>query len=496
MGSSISVALIETSTDESEIRGQSHSQSKTGNEGILAPSAYSCWIRGLFILLCILAGWSFIWPVYRAFLNIEIDCNEGWNAYFADAAMGRMPLYPHADQLLTNNYPPLSYFIVGALGTLIGDPILAGRLLSLVAIIGIAGAIIVAVRRLGGNREGALIGAVFFVGTISRFYVRYAGMDDPQLLAHAVMTFAFAGLLGALARNRGYPGPILLMVTAGFIKHNIVAIPLTACTWLAIVRPRVAIKVLPIALGAVTVGFYACYWAYGHDFFTNLFSPRVYSWNLAIEGIGALKPLDAALAGSVLVGIVKMREPLVRLSSLLTGVSLGAYFLQRTGAGVDVNAAFDLLIATAIGIGLAFTHAPSIPLPGSWLRVLGADTLRTVLLLALFLRLLPTRRMEELKPVRLLFDPTFQSEIAIRGKAMDDSVARVRATPGNVICSTYVCYRSGKPLTVDLFNADQRMATGALPHNELESRLKRRLFTKVATDPRADWDKPLLPSGR
>ena len=33
--------------------------------------------------------------------------NEAWNAYFADAAVGKMPLYPSTAQLITNNYPPL-----------------------------------------------------------------------------------------------------------------------------------------------------------------------------------------------------------------------------------------------------------------------------------------------------------------------------------------------------------------------------------------------------
>ena len=51
-------------------------------------------------MLYAIAVWSFVWPVYRAFLNIEIENNEGWNAYFADAAMGKMPLYPSADQLI------------------------------------------------------------------------------------------------------------------------------------------------------------------------------------------------------------------------------------------------------------------------------------------------------------------------------------------------------------------------------------------------------------
>ena len=101
--------------------------------------------------LYVIAILSFAWTVYRAFLNVEIENNEGWNAYFADAAMGKMPLYPSADQLITNNYPPLSFYIVGLAGRFIGDPVLAGRLLSLVAVVGCANDIAVRGMRGGGG---------------------------------------------------------------------------------------------------------------------------------------------------------------------------------------------------------------------------------------------------------------------------------------------------------------------------------------------------------
>jgi hypothetical protein len=95
--------------------------------------------------------------VYRAFLNIEITDNEAWNAYFADAAMGKMPLYPSTTKLITNNYPPVSFYIVGLAGRLTGDPVLAGRLLSLISVIAIATAIALSVRRLGGTQAAAVI---------------------------------------------------------------------------------------------------------------------------------------------------------------------------------------------------------------------------------------------------------------------------------------------------------------------------------------------------
>jgi len=103
-------------------------RSETGNLDSLA------YLRLIRWLLYILAVVCFAWPVYHAFLNIEIENNEGWNAYFADAVMRKMPLYPSAAQLITNNYPPLSFYIVGLAGQLIRDSVLAGNLVIAVSI--------------------------------------------------------------------------------------------------------------------------------------------------------------------------------------------------------------------------------------------------------------------------------------------------------------------------------------------------------------------------
>ena len=119
-------------------------------------------------MVYVIAIWAFAWPVYRAFLNVEIQPNEGWNAYFADAAMGKMPLYPSADKLITNNYPPLSFYILGLVGRLVGDPVLAGRLLSLIAALAVGTAIALSVRRLGGTKTAATVSAAFFLATTSR----------------------------------------------------------------------------------------------------------------------------------------------------------------------------------------------------------------------------------------------------------------------------------------------------------------------------------------
>ena len=209
--------------------------------------------------LYIIAAWSFAWPVYRAFLNVEIENNEGWNAYFADAAMGKMPLYPSPDQLITTNFPPISFYIVGLVGRLLGDPVLAGRLLSLVSVIAIAVAIALSVKQLGGSRVGAGISAAFFVATMSRFFMPYVGMNEPQLLSEAILVFGFLGFLMARSNDRGYVGPVLVMALACFVKHNIIALPLTAFLWLGLRRRREALKCFCIAAIVMITATAICY---------------------------------------------------------------------------------------------------------------------------------------------------------------------------------------------------------------------------------------------
>jgi 4-amino-4-deoxy-L-arabinose transferase-like glycosyltransferase len=194
----------------------------------------------------------------------------GWNAYFADAAMGKIPLYPSADQLITNNYPPLSFYIVGLVGRFVGDPVLAGRLLSLLAVVAIATAIALSVRRLGGSGVAARISAAFFVATMSRFFMPYVGMNEPQLFSEAIMAFGFLGFLTARSNDRGYVGPVLVMALAGFVKHNIIAMPMTAFLWLGLHRRREAVKCFCVAAIAIIIGTAICYALFGRNFFEHL----------------------------------------------------------------------------------------------------------------------------------------------------------------------------------------------------------------------------------
>jgi hypothetical protein len=433
-------------------------------------------------MLYVIAAWSFAWPVYRAFLNVEIANNESWNGYFADAAMGKMPLYPSADQLITNNYPPLSFYIVGLIGRIVGDPILAGRLLSLVAVVAIAAAIALAVRRLGGSRVAARVSAAFFVATMSRFFMSYVGMNEPQLLSEAIMAFGFLGFLIARSNDRGYVGPVLMMALTGFIKHNIIAMPLSAFLWLGLNRRREAVKCFCTAAIAIIAGIAICYALFGWNFFLNILSPRDYSLKRELVALRDLEWISVGLFACLCNAWARRRDANVQLCSYLIAIALGSYFLQKSAAGVGINAQFDLVIAVAIGLGLAFTQISLWPVA----RRLRSDQAQTILLLAVCVRLLASK---QLQPVRLVFDRSFKNEIAMREQAMTDSVERVRRITGDVMCerNMLVSYRAGKPFVVDAFNTEERILAGALPKDAITARLAAGTLTIVKIDPRVRW---------
>src|SRR6516165_10824437 len=431
----------------------------------------------------VIAMWSFAWPVYRAFLNVEIENNEGWNAYFADAAMGRMPLYPSADQLITNNYPPLSFYIVGLAGRFVGDPVLAGRLLSLVAVVAIATAIALSVRRLGGSGVAARISPAFFVATMSRFFMPYVGMNEPQLFSEAIMAFGFLGFLIARSNDRGYVGPVLVMALAGFIKHNVIAMPLTVFLWLGLHRRREAVKCFCAAGIAIITGIAVCYALFGSNFFLNILSPRHYSLKGELSALRDLEWVSVGLLACLYNAWARRHDASVQLCSWLIAIALGSYFLQRSGAGVDINAQFDLVIAVAMGLGLAFTQVSLWPIA----RRLRSEQAQSILLLVVCARLLASK---QLQPARLIFDSSFRNEIVMRERAMTDSVERVRRIPGDVTCGKdmLVNYRAGKPFVVDAFNAEQRILAGALPKDAISARVAAGKLTIVEVDPRVRWD--------
>src|ERR1700678_1982453 len=116
-----------------------------------------------FAVLAVLCAVYFAWPVWRAYFPLEIDTNEPWNAYHADAVASGQVLYPAATSLVGNNYPPLSFYLVAAVAAGTFDAPYVGRMLSIVAALAIALAVMVLVRQLAASRSAALLAGLWFL---------------------------------------------------------------------------------------------------------------------------------------------------------------------------------------------------------------------------------------------------------------------------------------------------------------------------------------------
>jgi len=396
------------------------------------------------------------YPLWRMFYSLEIDRNEAWNAYHADSVANMLPLYPPTDALIVNNYPPLSFYLLAALSGLTKDVVFAGRVLSLLAILGIGVCVFGCTRAFKGSARGAVVGAFWFVAVIMHNFADYAAMNDPHLLTLFIMAGAFFWFLQNAASNKSKFPPLLLMVFAGFFKHTLIAIPAASIVWLAMMDGKSAFREIA-ALGLViALGLAACIISFGSPFIDNMLMPRVISWGYFVYRLPTIQWVAPAVV-ICLVGL--FRAPIngqTRLLNLLLLTSTLSFLLQSFAEGVNENSIFEMLFALSIGVGVLFDRLPayrnvSVPL---------------IIIAALLLRLILSPKLEF---AAILLSSKYRNAYDQHMDVFRSEVARVRAMPGNVSCSAMsVCRDAGKPFVYDEFFVAQLIKTGKLGRRNLD----------------------------
>lgn len=398
----------------------------------------TCAIAGGLILL--LAA-SRIWLVPADFSN---DPNEGWNAFQSLHAIGiGGSLYPHPGSLTGNNYPPLSFYLIGALSRLFGDPIVIGRVIAGLAVLAVAAEVRAAVIRLTGDRSAGMLGAFFLLGFATTLFRSYLLLDDPQWLAHAVMTAGFVLLIPRDADAEPAPGAViaaaLLMVAGGLIKHNLLALPLAVTLWLALHHRRACGLWIGAGIAAVAVASLAIFALHGSAAFADLLTPRRQVWSrMAVK---SLPTVAAFLPGLALAArLWTLRRADTRLDLILPApviaLVLGLY--ERSGLGVDRNAHFETLIALAIAVGAMLGRDDRVS--GRWLAGIA------------FVALVPIGAVASFREVR--------SRVG-NEEDWNAMVAHIRAIPGPVACEEPgLCLAAGKGFEIDFFLYGEAMATG------------------------------------
>jgi hypothetical protein len=236
--------------------------------------------------------------------------------------------------------------------------------------------------------------------------------------------------------------------------------------WL-LVYSRTAFKTWLVSCCAVLAAAGIILWlAYGATFFVSLLTPRLYyPYRAWFESAVALRCLAPLLGLSLLLCMAERSErstfiALYLIASAIIGVAASG------GAGVDVNAFFDLLIASSLGSALAIDmllsgRLDAWPGPGS---VVGhriapvAIVLLTVCITGYALVKVP-RALESIGNLRSLDQETsaYVREIRDQGR-------------GKAACEMLgLCYWADNSFNIDLFTYGQKIATGTLPAASCDS---------------------------
>jgi hypothetical protein len=429
-------------------------------------------------LLSLAAAYFLAWPIWRAQFLIEIWPTEAWNGYFQDAAAAGLPIYPAPDGLVGNNYPPLSFYAIGLLGKALGiDNLFVGRAVSLIALLAVAIEIFLSVRVLVGGRAGAAVGALWYLAMMARNQTTYVGANDPQLAGEAIMGAALVWFLWRCRAGQSPVPALLLMVVAGLWKHNIVAIPFFAITWLFVSRSRYAVRGTVISAAACVIGIGACVVVFGADFLPNLIANRQYALSNVIGNIGHLQWPALALLIWAGWAVDNRTSNAAKVTALLVGFGLSACILQWFGHGVSGNAEFDLFLALGIGVGVAFTRIET-----TWVaKRIGARRSRDAIIAALLIRLVASDRQET---ALLILSSDFRSSVYENQRNVLSEAAQVAAMSGDVACANKVaCRLAGKPFVADEFKLEELVLTGKATEAEVVSMLDARqisLFSDAA----------------
>jgi hypothetical protein len=418
----------------------------------------------------------------RIGVKYSFNVNEGWNAYWAGTAWSGGDLYPPPSAFKLNTYLPLWFYVTGSLGSLVGDNIVAGRIVAGAAMLSIAVAIFLIVRAMTGLRRDGVTAAAAFLAMTGLFYGQYLAADDPQWAGNLLMTLAMLAVVRNASGARGaIPIPLVvpLLLIASLFKHNVMAVPASIAIYLLLFRRAELPRFIAWSIVGLAVVCAALFLIFGSGVFASMLYPRPYDFEAALEQtVDHLKLYGALVAVVAYLGYLALqRNPAATLLFIYSAVSLIQGLVLSGGLDVDVNVFFDFAIACAIGLGL---------LQNAIVRFV-ADESRTwraaVALLAwLGISLTPVLSASGsgLKEGRDIL-------AAMAASPQQADVAYIKATPGGVVCENpALCYWAGKDFWVDVNTLKILVSAKAQLETDFIANLERCLYPLIQLQD--DWE--------
>src|SRR5215831_14907006 len=406
----------------------------------------------------------------------EKNYNEGWNVYNAQRLINGELIYDD-NYWRVNNYPIGSFLIVSGVNLLIGDLLLSGRIVALISFVAIGVLAASATRRLGGSGADAVFGASCALGFCYLVAPSWIVVDDPQTLGEAVV---LAGLVSYLSRppdNLCLLRTAFLIVLGGFIKHNLLAIPVAITLDLAVRSPRR----LPFWF-ACCAGFAAGFLGLtqlvaGGTFIDHLLSPRIFTWygvryhllkylRLFKFPLLAMAPLSLAIFSG--------------RRFILAGwgiVSIGSAAIFSGFEGTSYNMFQDAAVFLGVAAGVTFCVLRKQILGGSACRWRVARFAYGVLLVLLAQPIFARSP----SAVGQIYNSGALLELNRRAEAIFLSEAKYIAGKGGpAICeSLLLCHTAGQPFILDPFNSRQYILAGRLDEGQLIHRIATHEFAVI-----------------
>ena len=406
--------------------------------------------------------------------RIPLNYNEGWNAYHTAGVLAGQPLYPSPAGLVLTNYPPLSFYFVAAAGALVGDVMLAGRLVSLVSFLVWTISLSASARLLGCSRSESAFAAALFAVNVLVFTDFYVGVNDPQLLGHAIASLAVLLVLREPRTRGSLFACALLFSVSVFTKHNLMAVPLACVVWLMLFDRRAGWLLTLYGAFFAILALGACVTLFGPGFLEHLLTPRGYTFGkLAAMAAVWIPRMAVPLAGLVILLRLLPRDRHAAFGILIAAIATVVGLLGLGASGVYWNAMFDaewaLYLTSAIALNrLVPEGRGSKRLRGGTVAAYLAIPLATVALMA---------NLRWGSP-RYWLDPRW-SEAA--SAAVD--IKFLEQHPGPALCENLVfCYWAGKPVDVDVFNMQERIRREPSRADELVRLVESRYFSAMQLD--------------
>lgn len=323
-----------------------------------------------FRFLCLAAGTYYVsLYFYIAFHNLlypyPLEWLEADTLDFAGRILRGLPLYCEPSYAyIPTMKPPLYYYLVAAVMPLIGDGLVAGRLVSILSVAGVCCFVWGFIWREGGSRFWAWLGVGLFLATfkIAELWYDIARLDSLYLLvliaSFYVLRF-WTGSAGAVAAG-------VLFAVSYFAKQTtlLMAVPvLLALSFMAWRRAAIVASVMGALVGTELL---VLHWSSGGwTSFFLLEVPRHGTIDWPYIGWfwtgDLLRPLAPALLGSLALIVIlaqqkDRRSQAIFYGSLLFAAVLTGY-LGRIHNGGASNALMPIYAVLGIMAPLAACHA-------------------------------------------------------------------------------------------------------------------------------------------